>query len=171
MVRGARGPRQPGGGKQIAGSRHQRRFARRHPEVRAERASKERISKERASKERISKGDGRDAAGPRHQSQHRKAHGLPSSLAGKGGERPTGPARSGRPDGRLQYATGERFGIESTPLPQGERANSSAVQNVAVTADEAGMRVDRFFEARFPGLSFSHIQRVIRKGEVRVDGK
>jgi 23S rRNA pseudouridine955/2504/2580 synthase len=40
-----------------------------------------------------------------------------------------------------------------------------------VTADEAGMRVDRFFEARFPGLSFSHIQRIIRKGEVRVDGK
>jgi 23S rRNA pseudouridine955/2504/2580 synthase len=40
-----------------------------------------------------------------------------------------------------------------------------------VTADEAGMRVDRFFEARFPGLSFSHIQRIIRKGEVRVNGK
>ena len=33
------------------------------------------------------------------------------------------------------------------------------------------MRVDRFFEARFPGLSFSHIQRIIRKGEVRVNGK
>jgi 23S rRNA pseudouridine955/2504/2580 synthase len=45
------------------------------------------------------------------------------------------------------------------------------VQNVAVTADESGMRVDRFLEARFPGLSFSHIQRVIRKGEVRVEGK
>jgi 23S rRNA pseudouridine955/2504/2580 synthase len=47
----------------------------------------------------------------------------------------------------------------------------TTVQNVAVTADESGMRVDRFFEARFPGLSFSHIQRVIRKGEVRVNGK
>ncbi len=47
----------------------------------------------------------------------------------------------------------------------------TSVQNVAVTADEAGMRVDRFLEARFPGLSFSHIQRVIRKGEVRVNGK
>jgi 23S rRNA pseudouridine955/2504/2580 synthase len=47
----------------------------------------------------------------------------------------------------------------------------TSVQNVAVTADEAGMRVDRFFEARFPGLSYSHIQRVIRKGEVRVNGK
>ena len=47
----------------------------------------------------------------------------------------------------------------------------SGVQNVPVTADESGMRVDRFLEARFPGLSFSHIQRVIRKGEVRVNGK
>ncbi|MGK4277514.1 S4 domain-containing protein, partial [Escherichia coli] len=42
---------------------------------------------------------------------------------------------------------------------------------VTVTVDESGMRVDRFFEARFPGLSFSHIQRIIRKGEVRVNGK
>ena len=33
------------------------------------------------------------------------------------------------------------------------------------------MRLDRFFEARYPGLSFSHIQRIIRKGEVRVNGK
>jgi 23S rRNA pseudouridine955/2504/2580 synthase len=47
----------------------------------------------------------------------------------------------------------------------------SGVQVVKVTPDESGMRVDRFFEARFPGLSFSHIQRIIRKGEVRVDGK
>jgi len=46
-----------------------------------------------------------------------------------------------------------------------------SVQTVKVTPDEAGMRVDRFFEARFPGLSFSHIQRIIRKGEVRVNGK
>jgi 23S rRNA pseudouridine955/2504/2580 synthase len=45
------------------------------------------------------------------------------------------------------------------------------VQSLTVTADEAGMRVDRFLEARFPGLSFSHIQRIIRKGELRVNGK
>jgi 23S rRNA pseudouridine955/2504/2580 synthase len=45
------------------------------------------------------------------------------------------------------------------------------VQTVTVGADEAGMRVDRFLEARFPGLSYSHIQRVIRKGELRVNGK
>jgi 23S rRNA pseudouridine955/2504/2580 synthase len=44
-------------------------------------------------------------------------------------------------------------------------------QTVPVTADEGGMRVDRFVEARFPGLSFSHIQRIIRKGELRVNGR
>ena len=51
------------------------------------------------------------------------------------------------------------------------RAAPVGVQSVIVTADEIGMRVDRFLEARFPGLSFSHIQRIIRKGELRVNGK
>ncbi|WP_425329986.1 RluA family pseudouridine synthase [Terrirubrum flagellatum] len=48
---------------------------------------------------------------------------------------------------------------------------STAVQTVTVSADENGMRVDRFLEAKFPGLSFAHIQRMVRKGELRVDGK
>src|SRR5262245_19479207 len=47
----------------------------------------------------------------------------------------------------------------------------SRVQTVAVTPDEVGMRLDRFLEARFPTLSFSHIQRIIRKGELRINGK
>jgi 23S rRNA pseudouridine955/2504/2580 synthase len=50
-------------------------------------------------------------------------------------------------------------------------APASGVKTTHVSADEAGMRVDRFLEARFPGLSFSHIQRIIRKGELRVDGR
>jgi len=53
------------------------------------------------------------------------------------------------------------------PSPQ----EATPVQTVTVTADEAGMRVDRFLEAKFPGLSFAHIHRVIRKGELRVNGK
>jgi 23S rRNA pseudouridine955/2504/2580 synthase len=56
---------------------------------------------------------------------------------------------------------------EPAPLPE----IASAVQTVTVGADETGMRLDRFFEAKFPGLSFSHIQRIVRKGEVRVNGK
>jgi 23S rRNA pseudouridine955/2504/2580 synthase len=54
--------------------------------------------------------------------------------------------------------------VEAAPLP-------TKVQTVTVTADEANMRVDRFLEARFPGLSYSHIQRIVRKGELRLDGK
>src|SRR4026207_265067 len=52
-----------------------------------------------------------------------------------------------------------------------QRHTGHSVQTVKVGGDESGMRLDRFFEARFPGLSFSHIQRIIRKGEVRVNGK
>jgi len=47
----------------------------------------------------------------------------------------------------------------------------TGVQNVAVTSDESGMRLDRFLAARLPGLPFTRIQRIIRKGEVRVGGK
>ncbi len=60
---------------------------------------------------------------------------------------------------------------EAVPTPEVAPALPTKVQTVAVTADEAGMRVDRFLEARFPGLSFSHIQRIVRKGELRVDGR
>jgi 23S rRNA pseudouridine955/2504/2580 synthase len=47
----------------------------------------------------------------------------------------------------------------------------TGVQKIVVSADENGMRVDRFLEARFPALAFSHIQRIIRKGELRVNGR
>lgn len=54
--------------------------------------------------------------------------------------------------------------VPDVPLP-------TKVETVVVSADENGMRVDRFLEARYPGLSFSHIQRIVRKGELRVNGK
>jgi 23S rRNA pseudouridine955/2504/2580 synthase len=60
---------------------------------------------------------------------------------------------------------------QPSPGHQSAAPPPAKVETVAVTADEDGMRVDRFLEGRFPGLSFSHIQRVIRKGELRVDGK
>ena len=78
-----------------------------------------------------------------------------------------GRASAGRPP-RGAAAAAPPPPAKPVPNP----ANYSAgVQNVTVTKDEDGMRVDRFFEARFPGLSFGHIQRIIRKGEVRVNGK
>ncbi len=93
--------------------------------------------------------------------------------AGVGGFKQTKFAPTPDPSPSLRFAArGEGSAQASAPAivsnnPRGE----GKVQNVTVTPDETDMRVDRFLEARFPGLSFSHIQRVIRKGEVRVDGK
>jgi 23S rRNA pseudouridine955/2504/2580 synthase len=102
--------------------------SRRHPEVRAQRASK---------------GDG---------------PGFKARSSFEGGLRP--PPQ----DDGLRAA-------QAPAAPAKPAFLSAGVQTVSVTTDENGMRVDRFFEARFPGLSFSHIQRIIRKGEVRVNGK
>lgn len=48
---------------------------------------------------------------------------------------------------------------------------ASGVQTLAVSEDEAGMRLDRWLRHRFPTLGLSHVNKIVRKGEVRVDGK
>lgn len=48
---------------------------------------------------------------------------------------------------------------------------ATGVQNLAVTEDEDGMRLDRWFKRRFPTLALSHLAKICRKGEVRLDGK
>jgi 23S rRNA pseudouridine955/2504/2580 synthase len=45
-----------------------------------------------------------------------------------------------------------------------------AVELKKVTQDEAGMRLDRWFKAHYPDLSFGHLQKLVRTGQVRVDG-
>jgi 23S rRNA pseudouridine955/2504/2580 synthase len=123
-VKHAGGPRQPGGGRQMAG-----------PRDRGRRPFKK--------------------VQPRARSQHAQW-----------------PAQTHNADPRRttteRTAPSEKRRQAATPPPM---AALGRVQTLSVTADEAGMRVDRFLEARFPGLSFSHIQRVIRKGELRVNGK
>jgi 23S rRNA pseudouridine955/2504/2580 synthase len=72
---------------------------------------------------------------------------------------------------RAPQDDGSRNGTPSTKVVAEPPPLPTKVQTVTVTADEANMRVDRFLEARFPSLSFSHIQRIVRKGELRVNGK
>jgi 23S rRNA pseudouridine955/2504/2580 synthase len=119
-------------------------------------------------------GGGRQQAGPRHKSGGKRGSPLPTRSEAK---RRGGVGGGGRFEKRDNPPTP----AASPPtLPttrkgswgEGERSvASTGVQTVTVTPDENDMRVDRFFEARFPGLSFSHIQRIIRKGEVRVNGR
>jgi len=44
------------------------------------------------------------------------------------------------------------------------------IQTLQVTEDEDGMRVDRWFKRRLPTLSLSHLNKIVRTGQVRVDG-
>ena len=44
------------------------------------------------------------------------------------------------------------------------------VQTIAVAADEAGVRLDRWFRRRWPHLNQAQLQKLIRSGQVRVDG-
>lgn len=132
-------------------------------------------------------------AGPRPSRPKAKAEDSPRT--GSRGDAPAG-ARPGRPPraaarpAPAAVAEGPRGRVRAPgPAPSSYRPDPddaqpdgkaapppavavepTKVQTVTVSADEAGMRVDRFLEARFPGLSFSHIQRVVRKGELRVDG-
>lgn len=45
------------------------------------------------------------------------------------------------------------------------------VQTRAVTDDEADMRLDRWFQRHFPELSHGALQKLLRTGQVRIDGK
>jgi 23S rRNA pseudouridine955/2504/2580 synthase len=45
------------------------------------------------------------------------------------------------------------------------------VETIAVRADEAGLRLDRWFRLHFPGVGYTYLQKLLRSGQVRVDSK
>lgn len=47
----------------------------------------------------------------------------------------------------------------------------NTVRKHIVTEDENGLRLDRWFKRNYPALALSHLNKIVRKGEVRVDGK
>lgn len=47
----------------------------------------------------------------------------------------------------------------------------SAVQTKIVAADEAGVRLDRWFRRHFPDLAHGRLEKLLRTGQVRVDGR
>ena len=59
--------------------------------------------------------------------------------------------------------------MSQSPATSGSR--QTQVQTRAVTDDEAGMRLDRWFQRHFPELSHGALQKLLRTGQVRIDGK
>ena len=46
----------------------------------------------------------------------------------------------------------------------------AGIEHRQVENDEAGMRLDRWFKTHYPGLGFGPLQKLLRSGQVRVDG-
>ncbi len=46
----------------------------------------------------------------------------------------------------------------------------SRVQTLTVGSDDAGSRLDRWFRRHFPGLKHAHLEKLLRTGQVRIDG-
>lgn len=46
-----------------------------------------------------------------------------------------------------------------------------AVETVGVAQDEAGLRVDRWFRRHYPNLAHGKLEKLLRTGQVRVDGR
>jgi 23S rRNA pseudouridine955/2504/2580 synthase len=74
--------------------------------------------------------------------------------------------------GTAEERPGAREVAELLPLGEGSQATGSqvSVQNITVSDDEDGMRLDRWFKRRMPSLSLSHLNKIVRTGQVRVDG-
>jgi 23S rRNA pseudouridine955/2504/2580 synthase len=141
-------------------------------------------------------GGGRDRRGRGEDRDARKEQGRKTALGRAAAVRSAKPAyreeprRAAKPTGYRPREDRPQRAAEAEREPQGHRLPeegpirtkreagaeasetiATGVQTLVVTEDEAGMRVDRFLIARFPQLPFSHIQRIARKGELRVDMK
>lgn len=59
--------------------------------------------------------------------------------------------------------------IEQAP-GVGRQASAAKVETLIVEGEEDGMRLDRWIKRRQPALSLSHLNKIVRTGQVRVDG-
>src|SRR5690606_18677973 len=63
--------------------------------------------------------------------------------------------------------------MERTATERSTRAEQrimAGIEQIPVEDGEAGMRLDRWFKQHYPGLGFGQLQKLLRTGQVRVDG-
>ena len=52
-----------------------------------------------------------------------------------------------------------------------QKQNGSGVEKIRVVEDENEMRLDRWFKIHYPDVTFGMLQKLLRKGHIRIDGK
>ncbi|MCH8097835.1 MAG: hypothetical protein IID53_12235, partial [Proteobacteria bacterium] len=58
-----------------------------------------------------------------------------------------------------------------TGAAEGGAGREPAVRTIEVAGIEAGSRLDRWFKRRYPHLGHGRIEKLLRTGQIRVDGK
>lgn len=100
-----------------------------------------------------------------------KGSGKGSARATPGPERAKAATPAKTPRAGQAPASSAKAGTKAAAKAAATETLVTGVQTLTVAPDEAGMRLDRFLVARFPQLAFTHIQRIVRKGELRIDMK
>lgn len=62
-------------------------------------------------------------------------------------------------------------GSQKKAAPQNNGGSPVKIEMRRVDADDAGMRLDRWFKENFPELGFGRLQKLLRTKQVRVNGK
>ena len=70
----------------------------------------------------------------------------------------------------IEYSVNSRSGTIGSPPGAVDPPPGSRVRQIVVAAGEDGQRLDNWLLQRAPGVPRSHVYRIIRRGEVRVDG-
>jgi len=59
---------------------------------------------------------------------------------------------------------------ESTETPATPAEDAVRAEPVLVVEDEDGLRLDRWFKRRYPGIAHGRLEKMLRTGQVRIDG-
>src|SRR5690606_15718925 len=71
--------------------------------------------------------------------------------------------------GRLR-CNGHRSAFSWSLSCEGDVVSMNEVAQIAVTNDEDGLRLDRWFRRHFPLVTHGRLEKLLRTGQVRVDG-
>ena len=77
----------------------------------------------------------------------------------------------GRATKPAAYASARRTEDETRPVPKPAPMPSTGVQQVTVTQFDSDQRLDRWFKKRFPHLTHGRLEKLLRTGQIRIDGK
>lgn len=61
--------------------------------------------------------------------------------------------------------------VDFEPAPKPAPMQSTGVQQVTVTQSDSDQRLDRWFKRRFPHLTHGRLEKLLRTGQIRIDGK